>query len=307
MRWKRVGVLLGGISEEREISLKSGQAVALGLRRAGYDVCEIDAKRDLDQHLRRSNIDVAYLALHGPFGEDGTVQGLLEMIGIPYTGSSVTASAIAIDKVLTRKVLAAAAIPLPSGVVYLDTASKTIKSPYSLPVVVKPVTSGSSLGISIVREGEDFFEAVQTAFKYGDRALVEEFIDGTEVTVALLDGEILGCLEVEPHQDFYNYAAKYDDRGSTHHIPPRIPGERIDEVCELGRRVYREIGCSGAARVDLIVPEEKPAVVLEINTIPGMTETSLFPEIASAKGYNFEQLVSKIVEGARLHVGLKKS
>ncbi len=302
MRFGRVGVLLGGISKERDISFESGRAVAEGLRQSGYDVVEIDAQRDLDQRLLRANVDAVYIALHGSFGEDGTVQGMLEMMGIPYTGSSVLASALAMDKVMSKTLLEAAGIPVPKGFQLTPDDLISLPPDWALPVVVKPVCEGSSVGIGIVKENDTFLSTVKAAFSHSSRILVETFIKGIEVTVAVLDGDVLGSLEIEPHSEFYDYSAKYDKGGSTHHIPPRLPAARIEEVLDLGKRSYLALGCSGAARVDLIVPQNAPAEVLEANTIPGMTRTSLLPEIALEAGIPFNGLVSKIMEGATLHV-----
>ncbi|MCP4605452.1 MAG: D-alanine--D-alanine ligase [Proteobacteria bacterium] len=303
MRWKRVGVLLGGISAERDISLKSGRAVAAGLRRSGFEVVEIDAKRDLDRRLEDASVEAVYIALHGRWGEDGTVQGMLEIMGIPYTGSSVLASAVAMDKVLARTVLTAAGVLVPEGFTLTEKDPASLPDGWALPVVVKPVDEGSSVGVSIVRSENDFSTALKTAFSSSNRTLVEQFVDGTEVTVAVLDGKVLGSLEIEPHCEFYNYSAKYDKGGSTHHVPPRLAPARIEEVLELGERAYSALMCSGAARIDLIVPEESRAVVLEVNTIPGMTEVSLLPEIAQHAGLSFDKLVFQIMERATLHIG----
>ncbi len=303
MRYKRVGVLLGGMSAEREVSLKSGRAVAAGLTRAGYDVVEIDAQRDLCRRLADAEVEAVYIALHGRFGEDGTVQGMLEMMGIPYTGSSVLVSALVMDKEITRTLLAAASLPIPQGFTLTKDQPAELPTGWRVPVVAKPANEGSSVGIEIVRKKSDFARAVQNALCHSDRALVEEFVSGAEVTVSVIDGEVLGALEIEPHSDFYDYSAKYDEGGSTHHVPPRLPQDRIDEALTLAERAYQILGCSGSVRVDLIVPEDARTVILEANTIPGMTETSLLPEIAAkAASISFDELVSRIIEGAALHV-----
>jgi len=303
MKWKRVGVLAGGISAEREVSLKGGRAIAAGLRRSGFDVVEIDMQRDVTKKLAAANVEAVYVALHGRWGEDGTVQGLLEIQGLPYTGSSVLASALAMDKILSRTLFADAGLAIPRGFPLHDGDEISLPEPFDVPVVVKPADEGSSFGISIVHERDQFAAAVDAAFTYSEHILVEEYLPGPEVTVAVLNGDVLGALEIEPHHDFYNYAAKYDTGGSTHHIPPRIPAERQSEVLEMAARAYDCIGCSSAARVDFIVPEGRPAALLEVNTIPGMTETSLLPEIAAAAGIEFDELVTKIMDAATLHIG----
>jgi D-alanine-D-alanine ligase len=301
MRWKRVGVVYGGISQEREISLKSGLAVADGLKKSGFDVVDIDADRNLDLKLREAKAEAVYITLHGRFGEDGLVQGMLEMMGIPYTGSSVLSSAMAMNKMVSRTVLTAAGVLVPEGFTLHKKDPVCMPKGWNTPVVVKPIEEGSSVGVTIVRKPENFADAVETALRYSEYALVERFVKGTEVTVAVLDGEILGSLEIEPHREFYNYSAKYDIDGSTHYVPPRMGVDRIDEIQRIAGRAYGALGCSGAARVDLIVPWKSPAVALEVNTLPGMTEVSLLPEIAQAAGLSFDRLVTRIMEGARLH------
>jgi D-alanine-D-alanine ligase len=302
MRFKRVGVLLGGLSAERDISLLSGRAVAAGLERSGYDVIEIDAKRDLCQRIEETHVDAVFIALHGRWGEDGTVQGVLEMLGIPYTGSSVLASAIAMDKIITRDLFKANNLPVPKGFSLSPDDPTVLPDNWTPPLVVKPANEGSSVGITLVTKPSDYPTALKTALKLSSRVLVEQFVEGLEVTVAVLEGKVLGALEIEPKNAFYDYSAKYDQGGSIHHVPPRIADAQIDEVQTLAERAYRALCCSGAARVDFIVPKNAPAVILEINTIPGMTELSLLPDIARANGLPFDNLVAQIMEGAALHV-----
>jgi D-alanine-D-alanine ligase len=303
MTFKKIGVLLGGISAEKEISRLSGTAVAAGLRRAGYHTVEIHMGRNLDQQLRDANVDAVYISLHGRWGEDGTVQGMLEVMGIPYTGSSVLASAVVLDKVLTRNILAAADLPVAPGFEIYAGEPIALPSDWQPPIVVKPADEGSSLGISIVRRLEDFVAGVNKALECSNKILVEKFVSGVEITVAVLDGEVLGALEVEPQCEFYDYQAKYEEGGSIHHIPPRINKSRADQCCDMAARAYKVLGCAGAARIDFIVPEVGNPVILEANTSPGMTEHSLLPEIAAAQGLSFDALVSRIMDGARLHVG----
>jgi D-alanine-D-alanine ligase len=302
MLFRRVAVLMGGLSAERKISLASGEAVAGALERAGREVVRVDVDRDLDRRLREAGPDAAFIALHGRFGEDGCVQGLLELLGIPYTGSGVLASALAMDKGRTRDVLTAAGVPVARGAVLAD-GETGLPPGLALPVVVKPVSEGSSVGVSIVRRAEDLVAAVDAARATASRVLIEAFVAGAEVNVAVLDGRVLGAVEIVPNAgEFYDFASKYDKGGSTHHIPPRLPAVAIETAGDLGRRAFLALGCAGAARVDLIVPEADPAVVLEVNTIPGMTGTSLLPEIASHAGIPFDELVALMIDGARLHV-----
>lgn len=303
MVFQRVGVLMGGLSAEREVSLSSGVAVADGLVRAGYDVVRIDVTRELDRQIREADVEAVFVALHGRWGEDGTVQGMLEVLSIPYTGSSPLASALAMDKALSRTVFTAAGLPMARAVVAETTDTSYVLARLAPPLVVKPANEGSSVGVSIVREAAELGPALEQALAMSTRAIVESYVKGVEVNVAVLDGDVLGSVEIEPHREFYDYAAKYDEGGSTHHVPPRIPAERIAEVEGLAARAFDALGCSGASRIDFIVPNDSPAVLLEVNTIPGMTTTSLLPEIAAAAGIEFDALVSRIIEGARLHVG----
>jgi len=301
MTYQRIGVLLGGLSREREVSCKSGAAVAKGLRAAGYDVVEIDVTHRLDEQLRTARVEAVFIALHGRFGEDGTVQGMLEMMRIPYTGSSALASALAIDKHRTRQILQAAGLTVAPGVLLTSSDDRDLKG-LRLPVVVKPVEEGSSVGVSIPKTAAELETGLAAAFACSRRVLVEQFVAGREVQVAVIDGEAVGAVEIEPHAEFYDYNAKYAPGGSTHHIPPRIPADQLSTALATGAAVYAAIGCSGAARVDLILPAEGAPVVLEINTIPGMTDRSLLPEIAAHAGIPFNELVCRLMESATLHV-----
>jgi D-alanine-D-alanine ligase len=303
MRYKRVGVLMGGWSAEREVSLNSGAAVAAGLDAAGYEVVRIDATRELDVQLRAARVDAVFIVLHGRWGEDGTVQGMLEVMGVPYTGSPPLASALAIDKERTRELLAAAGVGVAAGAALRRGSAPALPRGLAPPVVVKPATEGSSVGVTIVRDLAEYPAALETAWRCADRAIVERFVAGTEINVAVLDGAPLGSVEIEPHREFYDYQAKYAPGGSSHHIPPRVAPELVARCEAAAVAAYGALSCAGAARVDLIAPQDAPPIVLEVNTIPGMTRTSLLPEIAAHAGIAFPELVSRIVEGARLHVG----
>jgi len=303
MKYERVGVLMGGWSAEREVSLNSGAAVADGLEAAGYEVVRIDATRELDAQIRKARVDAVFIALHGRWGEDGTVQGMLEIMGVPYTGSPPLASALAMDKELTRQLLAAAGVPIAKGAILKRGSAPKLPAGLAVPVVVKPATEGSSVGVTIVHDPSEYAAALDAAFRCADRAVVEKYVAGIEINTAILDGVVLGSAEIEPHAEFYDYEAKYSPGGSSHHVPPRVPPTRVAPVEAAAVAAYQALGCSGAARVDLISPEESTPVVLEVNTIPGMTRTSLLPEIAAHAGITFPELVARIVEGARLHVG----
>ncbi|MFO8070726.1 MAG: D-alanine--D-alanine ligase [Polyangia bacterium] len=303
MKYRRIAVLMGGMSSEREVSLASGEAVARGLEESGYEVVRIDAGRDVDRRVREAAPDAAYVALHGRWGEDGIVQGLLEMLGVPYTGSSVLASALAMDKVLSRTVFAAGGIPVAPGTVLGAGDSPRLPDGVDFPVVVKPADGGSSVGVAIVRDSGELAAATEAARRHSDRALVESLIEGAEINVAVLDGEVLGSVEIVPNAgEFYDYASKYDEGGSTHHVPPRLSEQKVARLERIGLAAYDSLGCRGAARVDLMVPDRGDPAVLEVNTIPGMTDTSLLPEIAAHRGISFPRLVARIVEGARLHL-----
>lgn len=303
MQIHRVGVLMGGLSAEREVSLGSGHAVAEGLRRAGFDVVEIDVGRDLAVRLAHARIDAVYIALHGRLGEDGTVQGLLEVLGIPYTGSGVLSCALCMDKILSRSVLCACNVPVAPGF-ELACVDDDLPSGWSLPVVVKPSDEGSSVGVTIVKQKAQWKPALELAFQCSHRALVEKYVEGKEITVAVLDGEPLGTLEIEPRAEFYDYQSKYAPGGSLHHVPARIQERQTLRALEIARRAFRALGCAGAARVDMIVPrdEDEDLIVLEVNTIPGMTERSLLPEIAAGAGIGFDELVARLVRSASTKV-----
>ncbi len=289
----RIAVLYGGTSSEREISLASGKAVLKALVAAGADAVGIDAGRDLPLRIARKKIDFAYIALHGPMGEDGTVQGLLEVMGIPYAGCGVLASAISMDKEHTKIVCARAGLPTPAW----RTVRAGEKVPAGkLPVVVKPASQGSAIGVSIVRRRKELAAALSDAFRHDTRVLVEEYIPGTEITAGILGGAPMPVIEIVPKGSFYDFESKYQPGRSTHLIPPRLPKKTVADIQKLALAAFRAIGCRAMARVDMIVDRGLRPWILEINTIPGMTETSLFPDAAKAMGMDFTGLVLKIIE-----------
>jgi D-alanine-D-alanine ligase len=228
------------------------------------------------------------------------MQGLLEIMGIPYTGSPVAASAIAMDKVVTRDLLGAAGLPVADGVV-IARGEQSLPLEIAPPMVIKPADEGSSVGVSVVHTDGEIEDALADAFACSDRVLVERFVTGAEVQVAILNGAALGAIEIEPKRPFYDYKAKYEPGGAIHHIPPRISADRTGECTDIALRAYRVIGCAGLARVDLIVPADGPPVVLEVNTSPGMTELSLAPEIAAHAGIPFQELVARVMNSATCH------
>lgn len=294
---KRIGVLMGGPSSEREISLRSGRAVIEGLQERGYRSIPIEADRDLPLRLRRERIDVAFVALHGKYGEDGSVQGLLEWLAIPYTGSGVLASALAMNKGISRQIFQGHGIRVPKATVLSE--ERVIPSP--LPVVVKPIAEGSSVGVSVVRREEEWTGALSKAFQYDSSILVEEYIEGEEIHVGILEDRAIGAIKVLPQQgDFYDYRSKYAEGGSLHQFPAPLEAKLYEEVLEVGLRAHHALGCRGYSRVDCIVDSSGGIFVLEVNTLPGLTSVSLLPEIAQGVGISFQELVEKILLEASL-------
>ncbi len=290
----RIGVLLGGTSAEREVSLMSGAAVSVALRELGYDVVDIDAGADLCARLTQERVELAFIALHGGTGEDGSVQGLLEVMGIPYTGSGVLASAVAMDKVLSKALFERAGIMVPE---YEVIESIDADVSMELPVVVKPSREGSSIGVFIVSSKEDLREALDSALSYEGPALVESYIKGREVQIAVLGDRALGGVEVRPGNEFYDYEAKYTVGKTEYILPPELDGYSYEKAREAGLLAHKALGCGGATRVDLIIKGED-IYALEVNTIPGMTETSLLPKIAAFSGLDFKALIEEIVKDA---------
>jgi D-alanine-D-alanine ligase len=303
---KRIAVLMGGMSSERDISFKTGSAVLHALQGLGYTAVAVDADRNIAESLKTNGIDVAFIALHGALGEDGTVQGLLELLGIAYTGSGVLASAVSINKVITKKMLAYHGLPTPGFQVVLargDDVERAVKSiTLPLPFVVKPPEEGSTIGISIVRDAAHIGKAVSLAAQFDSEVLIEEFVTGRELTAAVLNGQPLPLVEIVAKDGFYDFEAKYQSQGATRYIvAPQIRDELTLQIQRLAVETYAVLGCSGAARVDfLLAPDGRPSI-LEINTIPGMTETSLLPKAAGHAGIDFESLVEQILWSARLH------
>lgn len=295
----RVAVLLGGRSAEREVSLRTGAAVAAALRARGRDVVEIDADLRLAERLVEAAPAVAFLALHGRWGEDGTVQGLLEMMSIPYTGSSVLASALAMDKGVSKVIFRAAGVPTPDfQVLRPGQSARDLEVPP--PLVAKPLREGSTIGVGVARTEQEVEAAVAVARAHAADVLIERFVVGRELTVGVLDGEPLPLVEVVPESGFYDYASKYTAGRTRYLCPAPLEDRAAAEVARLGCAAYEALGCSGAARTDLILDEAGNGWVLEVNTIPGMTPTSLLPKAAAAIGLGFEDLVERILQGAAL-------
>jgi len=291
----RIAVLEGGLSAEREVSLKSGKAVADALRSRGFDVIQIDVTRDLARQLTEAGVQVAVNMLHGTYGEDGCVQGLLEIMGIPYTGSGVEASALAMDKVRTKRLLAAAGMPVARDVVLAPGDIDGFESPFGYPVVVKPVAEGSSVGTAVVQAPEEFATALEQAAEFGS-LMVEQYVGGPEITVSMLDGQALPPVEIRPHDGFYDFSNMYTSGCTSYICPAEIPQSSIEYVQSLARQACDALGVLGVARVDFMMGGGP--VVLEVNTIPGMTELSLVPMAAREAGLDFGDLAVRILQGA---------
>jgi D-alanine-D-alanine ligase len=294
---KRIAVLRGGLSAERDVSLRTGAAVLKALRESGYSVIDIDAGRDLAERLRQEGAEVAFIALHGRFGEDGTVQGLLELLGIPYTGSGVLASALAMDKVTTKQVLIYHGLATPAFATFRQGDDPQTVGWRSWPAIVKPAREGSTIGVGIVRSAEELPAALAAALLHDSTVLIEEFIEGMEVTVGVLDGEALPIIQVVPKGGFYDYHAKYTAGQTEYILPAPLPASIYRKLQDAAATAFHAVGCAGAARVDFMVRGDE-FFCLEVNTIPGMTETSLLPKAARQAGISFEQLTQRILAGA---------
>lgn len=297
LKSRKIGVLMGGISEEREISLKTGTAILKALLEKGYKAAGIDALRDIPGVLARKKIDIAFIALHGRYGEDGCMQGLLEVMGIPYTGSGVKASALAMDKAAAKKVMLYHGVSTPPSCIYEEGVRPKVKAP----LVVKPACQGSAIGVSIVKKDSGFKAALKEALRFGGPVLIEKYIEGRELTVSILDGKVLPTIEIRPKKGFYDYAAKYT-KGMTEFVVPAPIARTADKkVAKEALKAYEALGCRGAARVDVILDAKGTPFVLEVNTIPGMTELSLFPKAAAAAGVDYPALVEEMLKGAGLN------
>ena len=295
-----VAVLMGGMSTERKISLKSGAAVAAALRSKGHHVVEIDVGPDLPAQLTAAGADVEWLALHGAFGEDGCVQGLLEIMRIPYTGSGPRGSAIAMDKIATKRLLKDTGVHLPQDAVWRR--GEPLPAGLSYPIVAKAPDGGSTIGIAMCANEAELIAALDNTDVFEDEVLLEAFVQGEEITVALLDGEPQPVVSIRPVEGFFDFEAKYT-KGQTEYLVPAPIDPVVAATAQAHARIaFRTIGLSGVARADFIVDESGIPWFLEINTIPGMTATSLTPMAAGAAGMSFEDLVEMQLEAAQLHV-----
>lgn len=303
MKDKKIAVVLGGPSAEREVSLRTGAAIHKALVARGYNAVIIDLEpANFAKQLADNNIDVVFNAVHGLYGEDGCMQGQLEMMGVKYTGSGVMASSVAMDKILSKRIFMASDIPTPDFMILekSDTSAciAAILARFSLPVVIKPPAQGSSVGVEIVKNQADLEKSLLNAFKYADELLVEEFVSGRELTVAVLKSEgkiqALPLIEIAPHSGVYDYTSKYTVGATQYLVPAPVDEEVTLKVQKMAEQVFSILGCGGVARADIMLSGNQ-AYVLEINTVPGMTETSLVPKAAAAVGMSFEDLCEKIL------------
>ena len=298
----KVAVLLGGKSAEREVSLKSGGMVLAALRKKGVDAHAFDPAEKNIEALVKERFDRAFIALHGRFGEDGTMQGILEWLGIPYTGSGVLASALAMDKLRTKRMWRAEKLPTPAWeVLGKDTNFRITARRLGLPIMVKPAAEGSSIGMSKVRAAADLEEAYALAVNYDPLVLAEKFIEGTELTGGILGDEALPLIKLETPRDFYDYEAKYVADDTRYIIPAGLTPRKEQELRALCLDAFKVLGCRGWGRVDLMLDRRGRPFLLEVNTSPGMTDHSLVPMAARAVGLSYEDLCVKILE--RAHVG----
>ena len=298
---QKLAVLYGGDSAEREVSLNSGKAVAEGLRQAGFEVDLIDTKGFCLTDLTKRNIDRVFIALHGRGGEDGCVQGALQYMGIPYTGSDVLGSALSMDKIRSKQVFQAQGLPTaPYAIVerndYQEEQAEQILNALGYMVMVKPENEGSSIGMAKAQTADELHQALTAAFEYDDEILVEAWINGPEYTVAILGSEALPAIHMETPREFYDYEAKYQSTTTQYHCPAGLSDEDERALRALALKAFKATGAKGWGRVDVMRNNENQWQLLEVNTVPGMTETSLVPKSAKVHGINFSELVTKIVE-----------
>ncbi|MFH1479082.1 MAG: D-alanine--D-alanine ligase [Candidatus Omnitrophota bacterium] len=310
---KRIGILMGGPSSESDISIKSGKAVYSALMSKGLDAVEVclDRSQDINGYkdlvkdrIRSLGIDVAFIAMHGEFGEDGFIQSILEDMKIPYTGSKVKASQVGMDKIMSKEVFKTCNIPVPRHIILSKTDidktadQKVYFNELGLPLVIKPYNKGSSIGLYIVDKEEEFYPFLEKAFNYSNTVMLEEYIKGREITVGILADRPLPIVEIVPKNKFFDFEAKYN-KGLTEYIVPAKMQEKIYKECQnIALLTHKALGADFFSRVDMILSDDTP-VVLEINTIPGLTETSLLPKAAKASGMDFEELAIKILESAK--------
>lgn len=301
LKQEKIAVLLGGTSAEREVSLNSGNAVLVALRKQGYDAHPIDPKTFPVATLKEQGFDRVFNILHGRGGEDGTMQGLLEQIGLPYTGCGVMASALTMDKMRTKMLWKVFGLPVAEMEIVtkenrVNLNPMAVVKKLGLPLMVKPSLEGSSVGLTKVKAVEELESAVDFALKFDRTVLIEEWLAGDEFTVPVLDGEVLPSIKIVPEGEFYDYDAKYISDNTQYFCPAGLTEEREQELRRLVKQAYDVVGCRGWSRIDVMADAEGKFRLVEVNTNPGMTSHSLFPKSAATVGYSFEQLVEKILE-----------
>ncbi|QEH08324.1 D-alanine--D-alanine ligase [Histophilus somni] len=301
LKQQKIAVLLGGTSAEREVSLNSGNAVLTALRNQGFDAHPIDPKEYPVAMLKEQGFDRVFNILHGRGGEDGTIQGLLEQIGLPYTGCGVMASALTMDKMRTKMLWKAFGLPVADMEVVTRTSfsqlnPQVVVEKLGLPLMVKPSLEGSSVGLTKVNAIDDLKSAVEFALQYDETVLIEEWLSGDELTVPILGNEVLPSIKIVPQGEFYDYEAKYIADNTQYFCPSGLTEEREQELRQLVKQAYDVVGCRGWSRIDVMLDGEGKFRLVEVNTNPGMTSHSLFPKSAATVGYSFEQLVVKILE-----------
>jgi D-alanine-D-alanine ligase len=299
-RDKKVGVLLGGLSAEREISLMTGAAVCQTLRERGYEVTPIEVDTAGTWMMQVRAVDVVFIALHGKFGEDGAVQGVLELLGVPYTGSAILASALAMNKPMAKRVWHTHGLPTPPWQLIERNAPWELTLPY--PVVTKPSTEGSSVGVSIVRSSETFQSALAEGFRYDPQVLIEAYIPGKEVTVGILGEKALGAMEVIAKGEFHSYEVKYTAGLEEFILPAPLPPLVYEQVLSVALAAHTVLGCSGYSRVDTRINEQGEIFLLEVNSLPGLTSLSYLPRIAADAGFDYGDLIEAILHRAALHI-----
>jgi len=295
----RVGVLYGGVSAEREVSLESGRAIIDACTRLGVNVVDVDIKTDVIETIAAANIDLAFIALHGGIGEDGRLQSLLEMMGIPYTGSAVQASVVAMNKLLSKRIWQGIDLPTPKFYqLTVDDDFEKILESLGGHAIVKPANEGSSIGMAIVKSAAELQKAFEQASEYDQAVFAEELLRGAEYTVGILSNEVLPAIKLETDNVFYDYEAKYLSEDTRYICPCGLSNSKEREIRDLSRWAFESLDCKGWGRVDLMMDDNENFKVLEVNTVPGMTSHSLVPMAAKATGYSFDELVAKILISA---------
>ena len=303
----KVMVICGGVSTEREVSLRSGKAIYDALVRKGYCNAELfDLKIDNISEILEKKPDIAFLGLHGRGGEDGCIQGFLELAGIPYTGPGVATSAVCMDKILTKRVLANAGLPTPKFEVYrkeecsdVNAVINDLIEKIGLPMVLKSPCQGSSIGVVLVKSKETMASAIAEVFKYGEHLLAEQFVDGPELTLPIMgndDLNILPVIEITSEREFYDYTAKYTNGLCHHIIPANIDKTTEEQIIEFGKQAYKVLDCKVLSRIDFIVDKNDGPMIIEVNTLPGMTDMSLFPDAARYTGIGYDDLIEMLLE-----------